>query len=162
MIRMLIHGEDHGSSMVETAISVLVLLTAMLSIMEGTRLLYIYSYVSYSAREGARYAMVRGSTFAGHSCGTATSANCAASPSDIAAVIKNLAPPGVNTGNPLTVSATWPGTTAAGNVCASTNGMNSPGCLVQVQVAYQFMSVVPLLPQLDLSIVNTAAVTISQ
>jgi Flp pilus assembly protein TadG len=91
---------------------VLVALTLVFAIIQASLALYAYSFVSYGARCGARYAMVHGS----NSSSPATN-------SSIQSYVQGLAYP-LNT-NSLTVSTTW-------------NPNNSPGSTVTVQVTYVF------------------------
>ena len=68
--------------------------------------LYSYNVVSESAREGARYAIVRGS-----SCHFASA--CPASAGDIQTYVQNLGFPGINTNN-LTATPAWAAYPAGG------------------------------------------------
>jgi Flp pilus assembly protein TadG len=52
---------QRGATFVEAAISLLAFLMIVMGIMEFGRLVWIYDTVSYIAREGTRYASVRGS-----------------------------------------------------------------------------------------------------
>jgi hypothetical protein len=73
-------------------------------------------------------------------------------------------PPGISSGTPLSVTTTWPGTELAGSVttCSTTNGNNSPGCLVMVQVSYSFNYILPFLPSAALTLQSTSEVVILQ
>ena len=46
----------------ETAMSMIILLTFMFGVMEAGFALYSYHFISEAAREGTRYAIVRGAT----------------------------------------------------------------------------------------------------
>ena len=98
-----------GSAMLESALSLTLLLTMLFGIIEFGRATWMYSLTSYLANEGARYAMVRG--------------GASASPADAAAVsayVRGLAV-GVDPAA-LTVDTTW-------------SPDNAPGSMVTVKVA---------------------------
>jgi len=114
--------------------------------------LYSYNVVSESAREGARYAIVRGSA-----CHFA--AACPAQSSDIQTYVKNLGFPGINTNN-LTAASAW-AAYPAGGACKSA-GCNGPGDQVTVTVTYQFPVAIPFVPRRTLNMSNSAAMVISQ
>lgn len=144
--------QDEGQNLVEYAFVLIISLLMMFGIVEFSRALYAYHFVDHAARETARWAMVNGSDCTGDgSCGAPASA------SDIQAYVTSIAPPGIDTGSDcggacLTATATWeapPG--AVATTCAAP--LNSPGCVVQVQVSYKFKFVIP--------IISTAAVTMS-
>jgi Flp pilus assembly protein TadG len=115
--------------------------------------LYSYNVVAESAREGARYAIVRGSA-----CHFA--AACPAQASDIQTYVKNLGFPGMNTGN-LTAATAW-AAYPAGGACTPNAGCNNPGNQVTVTVSYSFPVVIPFVPHRTLSMSSTAAMVISQ
>jgi Flp pilus assembly protein TadG len=62
---------QRAQAMVEFAMVLLVTLTLIFGIIQASLALYAYSFVSYAARCGARYAMVRGS----HSSAPATTSS---------------------------------------------------------------------------------------
>jgi Flp pilus assembly protein TadG len=64
--------EEHGDSLVEFSIAISVLLMVVFGVIDCSRALYTYHFVSYAAAEGARYAMVRGGDWPS-SCASATS-----------------------------------------------------------------------------------------
>jgi hypothetical protein len=53
---------EHGAGLVEMALSIAVLLSLVLGIMELSLALYTFHFISEAARDGARYAIVRGSS----------------------------------------------------------------------------------------------------
>ena len=113
----------------------------LFAIMDLSRALYAYEWAANAAREGTRYAMVRGS-----SCNSWPSA-CPASASDIQAYLRNV-PAGINP-QAVTVTTTW-------------TPDNNPGSLVQVQVQYSFQPIFPLIPKSALVMTSTSQVVISQ
>ena len=53
---------SRGQSLVESALSLGIVIAVLIGIIELTIALYCYNYVAYAAREATRWAMVRGST----------------------------------------------------------------------------------------------------
>ena len=143
-------GEE-GETTLEFALVCIAVLTLMFGIMDFSRLMYCYHFVSEVAREGTRYAMVRGQTFNGTSCSASQLADCDASSSNLQSYVSGLMPTGMVAAN-LTVTPSWPGAAISGTTgtCPSTkdnNGnVNSPGCPVSVQVSYKFNFMLPFLP----------------
>jgi Flp pilus assembly protein TadG len=152
--------DDRGSELVEFAVFSSILLMLIFGIMDTSRALYADHYVSSAASQATRYAMVRGSSWSAN-CTTTSTYSCAATKDNITSFVKAVTPPGFNTSN-LTVSTSWPGTTASGANCASTNGDNSPGCVVTVQVQYVFNFILPFLPKNAMTLSSTSSVPISQ
>ena len=142
---------SEGETLVETAVSFTILLTLVFGIIELGLALYTYNFVSESAREGARYAMVRGS-----SC---TSPCTGATNADVQTYIQNLGYPGLNASD-ITATATWPDT---GSTCTpSVSPCNNPGNNVMVQVVYAFPWNPPFFPKRTLTMTSTSEVIISQ
>jgi Flp pilus assembly protein TadG len=149
-----------GSIIVEVALASIVLLCMLFGIMEISLALYSYDYISDAAREGSRYAMVRGST----SCtNTPNLTNCQVTAAQIQTYVQNLGYPGINSANTtvattwLSASATQPTTwTACANVC------NAPGNQVQVNVVYAFPLTIPFVSARTLSLTSTSRMVISQ
>ena len=161
------YGADsvRGEQMIEFAISAVVLFTCIFGIIGCSQLLYAYHFTSYAAREATRYAMVRGSTWGSTNCATVATSVCNATTANVQAYVQSIVPPGMNSGTPpLAVTTTWPGTELAGSVatCSTTNGNNSPGCLVMVQVSYSFSYLLPFLPTTALNLKSTSEVVILQ
>ena len=103
-------GSERGSAMVEGALCLKVFLMIIFGILDFGRMVFAYNFVSYSAREAARYAMVRGTTH----------------PTTAAALltfVQNEAI-GLNS-NAITVTPTW-------------TPDHTPGSTVQVQVRFLF------------------------
>jgi Flp pilus assembly protein TadG len=138
--------EERGGTIVEFAVSAVVLLASFFGIMDFARALYAYHFVSFAAQEGSRYAMVRGNDWSG-SCASASSYACAASSANITSYVQGLAPMGITASN-ITVTPSWPQLNAdnAATGCNSTATQNSQGCLVKVKVTYAFHFIMPFLP----------------
>jgi Flp pilus assembly protein TadG len=132
---------ERGSALVEFAAVFTVLFMFLFAIMDLSRALYAYHFVADAAREGTRYAMVRGST-----CTSWTTA-CPAAASDIQTYLKNV-PAGINPAS-LTATTTW-------------TPDNTPGSVVQVEVQYNFKPIFPFIPKTALVMTSTSQVVISQ
>jgi Flp pilus assembly protein TadG len=154
--------EENGSSVIEFTLSVTVLLMLLFGIVDLSRALYIDHFVSGAAREGARYAMVRGSSFNNVTCSTPSTTACTATQAAVTSYVQSLAPIGVSTAN-LTVQTTWPGTSPSGSNCISAvTPSNGPGCTVKVVVTDAFTFAVPYLPTAGLNLSSSSTVAISQ
>jgi hypothetical protein len=147
-------GGEEGATVVELALSSAILLSLVFGILGICLALYAYNYVSYVAREGTRYAMVRGSACNGALPGCPG----AGTGVDVQSYINQLGFPGIIINN-LTVTTTWP---SSGPSCPTSGPCDSPGSLVQVQVNYQFPLQIPFLPASTLSLNSTSEMVISQ
>lgn len=141
--------------MVEFALVLIGFLTLLFGLLDFGRALYVYNFVSYAARDGVRYAMVRGA-----SCTTFTTA--CPTKLDGSGVTNYLEttvlPPGINP-SALTLTTTWPG----GNPgCPVAGPTNSPGCVVNVKVQYNFSFIIPFIPQMTSLMSSTSQMVMSQ
>jgi Flp pilus assembly protein TadG len=154
-MRRAIHriNREDGQSTLETALSAIAVLTLFLGVMEMCQALYTYHFVSEAAREGTRYAMVRGS-----SCSGFTSA-CPALAADVQTYVRGLSFPGIVPANVI-VTTTWP--TTGSNCTPSSLPCNNPGNLVQVIVQYRFPLSIPFVPSSALPLTSTSKMAISQ
>jgi Flp pilus assembly protein TadG len=141
--------DESGSSVVETAFSLTLLLMTILGVVYFAEALYTYQFVSYAAQQGTRYAIVRGGSWGSAVCTSTTTLGCNATASDITTYVQSLTPPGMNASN-LVVSTTWPGEAVNGSTAGCTTA-NSQGCLVKVQASYPFSFVAPFLSSASLS-----------
>jgi Flp pilus assembly protein TadG len=154
-------SDESGSNLVEFAVATTVLLMLIFGIMDCSRLLYSFHYVSSSARDATRYAMVRGSSWNNASCSNVYATNCTAGTNDVSNYVWALTPFGFSADR-LSVNTTWPGTTANGSNCSSTNVINSPGCVVSVKVSYSYNFMLPFLPRNTLLLTSTSKVSIQE
>jgi Flp pilus assembly protein TadG len=145
--------DEQGSTLVETALSIVILLAFIFGIMETGFALYTYHFIAEAAREGTRYAIVRGSTCTGFASA------CPAATSDIQSYVKNLGFPGIDMSK-MTVSPTWSAYTS-GSPC-SPGFCNSPGNLITVTVNYNFPLSIPFVPAQTIALSSTSAMIISQ
>ena len=121
---------DDGQSLVEFAISSTVLLTFIFCMAEATLAYYSYDMISECAREGTRYAMVRGS-----SCTTSSSSSCEVGASQVNTYVNGLGWPNLG-GGTMTVNTTYPD----GNENPQTSR-------VKVAIQYVFPIEVPFVPR---------------
>ena len=132
---------DKGSALVEFALASFTILLVLFLIIDVGRALYAYNWVSNAARQGSRWAMVRGNM-----CDPLLASYCATFPhgatrSDITNYVNSLAI-GIDTNSLQVYSRCWvSGTALAPPPCAS------PGW-VQVQVQYRFHFLSPLFDEL--------------
>ena len=160
--------------MIEFAVSAVTLLILIFGIMDISRALYAYHFISYAAQAGTRFAIVRGATFSSTSCDSTTTSGgvtttnynstqyqCDASADDIKAFVKSIAPPGVDPSQ-LTITPTWPAATVGSSDTATCSPANSAGCLVQVVVSYPFNFMLPFMPTSTITMSSTSEQTIQQ
>lgn len=154
-----VRGED-GGTLLETALSTSLLLIFLCGIIQISLALYSYHFISDAAREGTRYAIVRGSTWT-TACDSMTngyaSAGCTATPADIQSYVQSIQFPGIFSSN-LTVTPTWANSFGATS-CAT---CNAAGDLVTVEVDYGFPFSVPFLPKRTFTMSSTSEMVISQ
>lgn len=138
--------DEHGQSMVETALSLSLLLTMLFGAMAGGYMLYTYHYLSYAARVGNRYAIVRGSSCDGSNgmpdCPDVTSAQ-------VSAYVKSVHYAGIDPTR-LTITVTWP------------NSTDDPGNPVKVRASYPFPLTIPFLNPRTINMHSTSQMIISQ
>jgi Flp pilus assembly protein TadG len=124
--------------MVEQALILPVLLALMFGVIDMSRALYTYHFVSYIAREATRWASVRSN---GSMNGTSQNnvqgyvsnvAGMALDPAAITSTTNYISPPNAT---PL-----CPGG------LADNPSNNKPGCIVQVTVNYDYKFIFPFLP----------------
>jgi Flp pilus assembly protein TadG len=150
--------EEHGVSLVEFAMSVVLLLTLLFGIVDCSRAMYTWAFVSWAAQSGTRYAIVRGATWSGTSCTITTTQDCDATSASVTSYVQGLAPPGV-TGSNVQVNPQWPATTPDGGSCSTANGQ---GCFVKVSVSYTFHFITPFLPSSGINFSSTSEQVIQE
>lgn len=178
---------DEGASMVEMALSlVLVLLPMLFGIIILSLAIYTYLYVADAAREGTRYAIVRGSssctilsTFSncGLSVGNVTS-NTDSTKNPVFAYIKTLKYPGLDPSK-FDVGVTWwyatvtnPGggaysstswtTQCTSDTAVAADPCNKPGNAVQVVVKYNFPLSIPFWRSTTLTVQSQSKMVINE
>jgi Flp pilus assembly protein TadG len=144
-------SNSEGQTLVEAALSLAVLFTLVFGMIEMGLVFYTYNFVSEAAREGARYAMTRGSSCTSP-CTEATNAS-------VQNYVQNLGYPGLNSSD-LTVTTTWPDTGAS--CTPSVSPCNNPGNNVMVKVTYAFPWSIPFVPSSILTMTSTSEMIIAQ
>jgi Flp pilus assembly protein TadG len=179
--RSRLRGEA-GSTLVETALSITILLVLVIGIMDACLMVYSYHFISNAAREGTRYAIVRGNTwtqspwnFTG-TCASYTSAGCVATIGNIQDYVKSLSFPGIDpseiTVTPTSYIATGgtncpDPTKTAPDGSVSTDTSQAPACnargnVIEVNVQYRFATFIPFVPSRFLTMSSTSRMLISQ
>jgi Flp pilus assembly protein TadG len=165
--------DDRGSSLVEFAMTALLLITLLSGVLQWMLAMYAYHFTSYAAQQGARFAAVRGYTWSKSkttNCSTSAPPSftmpyeCTVSASDIQNYVQSLATGGINASN-ITIDETssyvWPGETPDNTTTGCTTNANSQGCMVKVTVSYSF-SFLPFLKSPTLTIPATSESVILQ
>jgi Flp pilus assembly protein TadG len=148
--------EDGGATLVEFAFSGVILFTLVFGIMVISIVLYSYHFVSEAAREGVRYAMVRGS---GCSSYGSFGSDCPiTAASAVQTYIQDLGFPGIKPSN-LSVTTTW--STNGSAWTSSPAAHNDPGDYVKVVVSYQLPVSIPFVGSRSLTMNSTAETIIS-
>ena len=153
---------EDGGSIVEFAFACAVVFGMLFGVIYFSMALYTYHYISEAAREGSRYAMVRGST----SCtNTPNLTNCNAANAQIQTYVQDLGYPGVNAASNMTVTTTWytASTTqpTTWSLCR-TGTCNAPGNIVKVQVVYSYPLSIPFYGTKTLGMTSTSQMVIAQ
>lgn len=153
--------EESGSYIVEFALCSNIFFLCIFAIIYASVLLYTDHYVTQAANSAVRYAAVRGSTWNGKSCSNTASSSCSATADNVSSYVQQSLPPGLSSSG-LSVTTTWPGTTATGATCDTASGDNSPNCVVQVQIGYSFQFPMPFIPQKAIPLSATAEMSIME
>jgi len=139
-LRHLAHNEC-GQALVETALTMLILLSLILGVMDLCLALYSYHYLANAAHETARYAIVRGATW-GTSCGSYTASMCTASPTDIANFVASRNFPGITiTADDVCVQYFSSVSASTASTCTkntANSGPNAVGNIVMITITYPF------------------------
>ena len=125
--------DERGAELIEFALVSILFFTLVFGIMEFGRAIWIFNTVAHVAREGARYAIVRGSD-----------SGRTAEPVDIENFI-NIVAAGMTD---LVVTTTWD------------DPSKDPGTVVQVRVDKAFEPALPLVP-LDFTLSSTSRMVIA-
>lgn len=170
-------ASEQGAAIIEMAVACGVLLTLLIGIVQVSQAFYIYNFVSEAAREGTRYAAVRGTNSCLNATGTMPDCNLgpATSGNPIQTYLQGL---GFPYSNGITATATWwsppkasPNqwniscTTATDTDASSAlNGdaCNYPGHAVQVQVTYSYPLSIPFWGTQSLNISSTSQMVINE
>ncbi len=161
--------EEQGQSLVETALSMMMLLCLIFAVIEASWGVYSLHYLANGAHEAARYAIVRGGGW-GAACdgsGAAGSGSgssmCQASPQDIANFVASRNFPGINiTASDVCVEYFSSVPASASTTCNGNTGPNADGDIVQVTISYPFSFTVPFLNRYTWHLSSTSQMVIAQ
>jgi Flp pilus assembly protein TadG len=146
---------ERGTTLLEFALVAIVLFMLIFGIIDFSRALFAYHFVANAAREGTRYASVRGAD-----CDPAFMNDCGA-----ALIQHYLRTEATGIGmDPSQLSVPAP-LYAGSNTCPAVginSLMNTPGCIVVVTVTYKFSFLFPLLPVSPVNMSSTASTVITQ
>jgi Flp pilus assembly protein TadG len=160
-------GEE-GGSLVEMALSCLILIPVLFGIVQLSIGLYCYHYAADAAREATRWAIVRGSTcnvsFGAAYCSPTSGGGNGATQADIAQYVRALGYPysgGVTTTVQWCANATTP-PPATWTSCSTTQSNNIPGNQVQVTVSYSYPLLIPGIKRYAINLGSVSSMTIVQ
>ncbi|HMG87275.1 MAG TPA: TadE family protein [Terracidiphilus sp.] len=135
---------EQGQAIIEVAIALPIIAAFTLMMIEICLAFYSYCMISESAREGTRYAIVRGAT-----CQTSSGSSCTASASTINNAVTHLGWPNLGSGT-LSANTTYP------------DGNENTGSRVQVVVSYTLNYNIPFAPKGTLHMSSTSVMYIVQ
>jgi Flp pilus assembly protein TadG len=156
MKRKLRNRRCQGSALIETALCLTIFIALLLGLMNVGFLVFSYHSISEVAREGARYASVRGS---GSCTGAEQVTNCNATAATLQSYIAGLGFVGLSSSN---VTVKWCKPPVSGTVdttCASTN---THGNMVKVTVTYTTDFSLPMYSTRLETLTSTAQMLVSQ
>src|SRR5687768_1371386 len=140
--------EEKGSALVEFAFVSLLLLLQLVGIMEVGRAVWMYGTLAHATREGARFAIVRGSESKAY-----RGASWEAVANGVRDHVQDRA---TGLGATVTVTTTWdPGSDPA---CTPDN---KPGCVVRVASTVQYAPVSGMIPIGNITMSATSQMVIS-
>jgi Flp pilus assembly protein TadG len=155
---------EEGTAMVEFAVCSLVLVAMLFTVLQVGLIFFDYNVISEAAREGARWAVVRGST----SCAnTPNLTDCDATGAEIQSYVQGVTSSEISSTN-LSVTTTWLTATSSGSpattswATCSTGTCNAPGNAVNVKITYPFHLIVPPVTVTTISMSSASQMIISQ
>jgi Flp pilus assembly protein TadG len=135
---------ERGDSLVEFALTIPILLTFLLGLTEMCLGYYTYEWISEAAREGTRYAIVRGAN-----CETSAGASCEATASDVNTYVTSIGLPNLG-GGTMIANTTYP------------DGDEVSPHRVKVVVTYTFPYKIPWVTSSNISLTSTSEMYILQ
>ncbi len=156
---------EDGRSIVEFAFACAVLFGMLFGIVYFCMALYTYHYISEAAREGSRYAIVRGSTCHANTPGLTNCGTSGITNTQLQTYLQDLGYPGIDAANRMTVTTTWYSPSAAQppvwSKCTA-GTCNLPGNIVNVQVTYTYPLSIPFYGRRTISMTSTSQMVIAQ
>lgn len=144
--------EQEGQSLVETALSIVVMLGLIFGVILACCGVYSLHYLANAAHEATRYAIVRGGDWTTTCDGTGaagsgySSSMCQASPQDVANYVANRNFPGINiTPGDVCVEYSSSVPSTASTSCSASSTPNAAGDVVQVTITYPYSFNLPSL-----------------
>ena len=156
---------QEGSSLVEMALSCLVLIPFLFGIVQLSIALYCHHYAADASREATRWAIVRGANcnalFGSSYCSPTDASGTGATGNDIAQYVKKL---GYPYSASVTTTTQWcvPGGTSARWTSCSTTKDTTVGNQVKVTVSYAYPLIIPFIKSNTINISSTSSMTIVQ
>lgn len=145
-------GSEAGQSMVEMAVTLPVLFALLFCFMEVCVAFYTFSMISESAREGTRYAMVRGAT-----CKASSGASCEATAAEVDTYVEGLGWPNI-AGGTMSVCTYYDN-----NACnTNPSGSEAKGDPVKVTVTYVMPITMPFVPNHSITMTSSSQMNIIQ
>lgn len=161
--------EEQGQSLVETALSITVLMILIFAAVEAAWGAYSIHYLANAAHEATRYAIVRGGSWASSCDGSGTagsgygSSMCQASPTDIANYVAKRDFPGIGiTASDVCVEYFSSLPSSATQACYGNTSPNAAGDIVQVTITYPVTIPLPFLANYTWHLVSTSQMVITQ
>jgi Flp pilus assembly protein TadG len=151
-----------GAALVEYAFIFIVFMSVIFGISGFSHAVFVYHHINTAAKEGARYATVRGYNCnrdeAVASCQSTNSASGISGPTtlaDVTAYVQGITPPSIDTSKMVVTACGVSGevacTESSPAVCSAAVGTqpatsNYDGCTVKVTVSYPYNFMFPLIP----------------
>lgn len=172
--RLPLRDSERGSSMLEFALSTVILFTLILGSIVVCMAFYTYEVTNQYARDASRYAIVHGAGCSyvsggkAASCSIATSCSpnagatayvCTGANTALATYLNNEIYPGIN-GNNLVVSTSY--AKAPGATQCTVTDCNGAGDQVTVTVTYPYLYTVPFIPSRLIHMSGNSTMVISQ
>jgi len=137
------HGQ-RGATLPESAIVLTLLLMLLFGIVDFGRALYTYTFVDHLARQGVRWAIVRGSLCSGLDHCPAQSGS-----TDVQPYVQSLSE-GATDASQITANLNFP------------SSCNSTGCVARVTVTYPFKFLLPFVAGPQITMTSSSQMVISQ
>ena len=150
-------GSFRGQVLAEFALVAPIFFLILFGIIDFGRYVYYVQVLNNAAREGARYAIVHGSSSLDPS-GPPESGTSSADPSgtNVVAVVRNFAVGVIGDASLLSITPQW-----LAQPSCSNSGSNARENCVKVQVTYQFHSVIPVVPIPAIQIMGESTLVIN-
>jgi Flp pilus assembly protein TadG len=143
---------QRGSTLVEQALVITLLLTVMFGIVDLSQAAYAYHFVANAAREATRWASVRSPT-----SGLSPTAN----PDTIQTFVSNVPGMGLDSSS-ITSTTSFAPPPNGSPACVPGPASNKPGCVVQVTVNYSYKFFFPFLPTNPILMSSSSQMVITQ